>query len=194
MSLPETDPSRIFRANMAKHRYIDVFRQNAVFLRRLHAIVIDSSFVQTLGDKYFGTDFDMGIRSTLLSWIVGHEIGHLVRGHRTSHFRPNDMLDREPRQRARAIREDEADAYFADVIRANGQSTVYVYADVFSVIVAHEADQRTVSGGRGSSHPLYLVRAFRFLERIVERDKNPKLVALIEDWGRELGLEVVRSD
>ena len=181
-------------ASIAAHRHIDVFCRNAVFLRELHAIVIDSDFVQALGDKYFGADFDMGTRSTLLSWIVGHEIGHLVRGHGTSHFRPNDMMAKEPRRRASEIREDEADAYFADMIRANGESMVYGYVDVFAVIVEHEAELRKASGGQGGPHSAYLVRAFRFLERLVERDENPELAAFVEEWGRELGLEVVRSD
>lgn len=180
-------------SRVATHRYIHVFRQNAVFIRRLHAIVVDSQFIQTLGDKYFATDFNMGIRSTLVSWIIGHEIGHLMRGHRTSHFTPNDMISigSKRRRRASEMREDEADAYFADIIRANGESMVYTYAAVFSDIVAYEADPNNVLGSTGKplhSHPAYLVRAFRFLARIVERDKDPELADLIEEWGRELGL------
>ena len=176
---------------LATHRYIRRFRQNAAYLRRLCAIVIDYQFIETLGNKYFTSDLDMGVRSLLLNWIMGHEIGHLIRKHRTSHFESNNMFSRKRRGGASQYREDEADEYFADIIRANGQDLVTTYGSVFAQIVEYEADLRTgqdTTRDQLYSHPTYLVRAFRFLERIVGRGNNDELADLIEGWGRELGL------
>lgn len=174
------------------HRHIRIFRDNAVFLKRLNAIVVDYQFIETLGNRYFALVLDMGARSILLNWIMGHEIGHLMNGHQTSHFAMNDMLQPARRDSANQYREDEADAYFADVIRATSQDVVDTYSSVFVRIVEYEADLvvgQDSTGNQRHSHPTYLVRAFRFLERLVDGTKDQALADLLEGWGRELGLQ-----
>jgi len=177
---------------LATHRHIRMFSKNAVFLQRLNTIVVDYQFIEILGNRYFTSDLDMGARSILLNWIVAHEIGHLMSGHGTSHFALNDMLDRKRRSSANQIREDEADQYFADVIRATSQDAVDTFVSVFVQIVEHEANLMPEQGSTGNqppSHPTYLSRAFRFLQRLVDREKDRELADLIEGWGRELGLQ-----
>ena len=145
---------------LATHRHIAIFRHNAVFLKRLSAIVVDYQFVGTLANKYFASDSDMGLRATLLSWIIGHEIGHVIRGHPTSHFRSNDMLARRRRGLASEYREDEADAYFADTIRAAGPDAVTPYALVLIRITEFESALGATQHATGDyvhSHPTYLL-------------------------------------
>lgn len=164
------------------------FRNNAVYLADANAIAIDYQLVHTLWRRYFPSDESWGSRANLLSWIVGHEVGHLVRGDRTSHFQAGSLL--KPRVSCRGTASERAaDEYYAAMVLGWDTESRLGQVELFQKILEAELltsqSQPRVKARsfrrwfqrltQRCTHPEFLIRAFRFIAFIARHSDDPEL-------------------
>ena len=178
------------RAEVGQTRVASMFRNNAAFISTVNVIAIDYGLIKGLWQKYFAADQSWGSRAGLVGWIVGHEVGHLVRRESTEHFRSPPLL----RKWSRCTGDPDeiaADAYYAKLVTSwpnvdSIHSQVMLFRRIVEYEVGLEAQRsrtitvwRTIAGALNRcSHPEYVMRAFRFIDTVATRTNDADLVSL----------------
>jgi hypothetical protein len=129
-------------------------------------------------------------RRYLIAWILGHEIGHVVRGHRPSHFAANRIDEIVASSSIDQRFELEADAWFAeqlprDPARRLSLETLLLdllYAQVRAKVGSENLFPATgvpltsslIVYGEHSTHPEFVIRATRMLSMSFRTQSSAK--------------------
>jgi hypothetical protein len=117
-------------------------------------------------------------------WVIGHEIGHIINNHGSSHF-SKSIVNEEGQSNASNVRELEADAFVADKVSDSNSvkyDMVVFYANLVKLFVSDYqteslhgpgipifANQEIITDASGS-HPEYIVRAVSMMNALGAKD------------------------
>jgi len=184
-------------------------KSNAVFIRSLNSIILDFQLIDYLALRYFDSPDiqDWGTRISIVGWIVAHEVGHFMKGHKTAHFGRSGFLSYTGNSAASQQQELEADKYFSESIHRydrdpfiEGFSYADEYSSILLEILSKELDIKNSSSFRWyltkllntlqlkSSHPLYVHRAAQLLDNLASESDDEELKILVESIQRDLGI------
>jgi hypothetical protein len=193
----------------------NVCRNNAVYLDDLKTIILDYQLIEILTARYFSETGILGIdtsknewgqRGYMVDWIISHEIGHFVKGHKTSHFSPENFLAFPKLYQKEKKYELEADAYFAQRIEDYGyidpvakENMIDSYISVLLNILIKEKnhyknrnnliDKMITFLSFRKYHPEYIERAFNLLKLLSENSYDTELQEELKQISRGLGFD-----
>lgn len=139
-----------------------------------------------------------------LYWIIGHELGHVLRGHRASHFRPDGFKAMVASSTVSHKQEYEADAFVVEQLAKDTQLQTDLETMLMDVINAEVrrkvgADlpagvglifdyngDRVVKYLRAGTHPEYVVRAARMLLISAELSGDEGFKNFVEGFVRHM--------
>lgn len=160
------DPERLFRDFQGNCTYTGYKNVIVCDLRFLHELTgvpeeiprrlegIPKGGVEELSEKDL-VDLVMAVRASTALWVLGHEIGHLARGHESRHFLFRDdrsdalirNADGHPKGRS-YVAEQEADQFAFDVIKETGVPSFGFFLWIgLSQTVVHLANKQLIKQG-----------------------------------------------
>ena len=180
-----------------------VFRRNAIYLPHLETIVVDVQAAARIVEHVAEPE-NLNINA-VISWIIGHELGHAVLRHRRSAFFAFDESQCEPSTMKRAIKlfspwfwccrdiqmlELEADKFFASQILKGGYDPTSFLVDLLLPLLGSYPENPDPVQLSNGSHPDHTVRAIRLIEHLA---CDPQTV---EDLRKELiaFLDLIRTE
>lgn len=174
-----------------------IIKYNAVYISSLNVIAVDYQLVQKLWERYFYEDHSWGTRANLLAWIIGHEVGHMVKGHEKAHFEESSVLY--VQNGCELSKEEfEADQYYAEMLYNAPEFTINAQIILFKRIIDFEieksvkpqtsADKLMIFLNLKSecAYPPYINRAFRFIKSISVISNDSALKDLTNHYEKHL--------
>jgi hypothetical protein len=188
---------------------------NCAYVGVSNTIICDSDFL-SMFLKDHGIDGDWSDKSqrelgwtfqdAFLAWILGHELGHVVRGGPAAHFGQENVLDKatDASIELSQKRETEADLFAAKRIEADKKLTTTLerlLIDLINQEIERKngkspaygvglnwdyADKSVIAYFTKQDHPEYVVRATRILTALAADTHEEGLQALLESFTRHL--------
>ena len=172
---------------------------NAGYLGTPNIIVIDPDFIRDFPQRFGLFAYARSesttnqIRAALLTWVLGHEIGHIICGHSPAHFATDRLADESPTQSLRRTQELDADTTFAKVLESSPEQRLTVerlLLDLINfeiksklgivpqgvMILYDYKDKRVVHYKELGSHPEFILRGTRLLQ-ITSKAQGSKALA-----------------
>ena len=189
---------------------------NCAFLGvQRNTIVCDADFLSSfLADHHIAAEWldksrtraEWTYQDAFLAWILGHELGHVVKGGLAAHFGQANALDRptDPATELRQSAEMAADLFSARRIEADRKLTGTLERLLLSLINEEVeakngksaaygvglnwdyADRAVIAYFTKRDHPEFVVRATRMLDLLAADTHEEGLKALIETFSRHL--------
>ena len=188
----------IFTINSAEWDFdsqgpICIFRQNAIYLPSQETIIIDVQAARAITRHV--NESEVSTVATVIAWIIGHEVGHAVLGHRRSAFFAFDESGCEPSTLKRLIRlfspwcwsckdsqalELEADKFFmTQIMKASNGNDVMI--GFLLPLIGNYFDNPNLTIRGDVSHPDHTVRAVRLLEHLACHNQPENLRGKLGD-------------
>lgn len=164
--------------------------RNCAYIGRPQVVVCDVNLLrrfrkdvyQRLGVDFNNYNVEDDIDMTI--WVIGHEIGHIINNHGSSHF-SKSILNEEGQSNDSHKQELQADAYVANKVSDNKEvkeNLVRFYANLVKLFVSDYqtesmhgpgipvfSDQQIITDSTGS-HPEYILRAVSMMNALGAKD------------------------
>ncbi len=173
---------------------------SCAYLGEDNVVVCDEDFVNTFLEKRNLRDPN----STFLLWVLGHEVGHIVKGHGAAHFGPDNLEKAVASSSIAHQRELEADTFLVTQVSGdkqlsgnlismalgllNEEITAKIGTDVpVGVGILYDyTNKKVVKYMRLGTHPEYVVRVTRILQQLGSIKGNESLKAMVDDFARHM--------
>lgn len=206
------------------------FINNCVYIGEKNSIVIDIKFINYFLTKYEENsigymNYEQRLeykntkknereqwfkesRRSLLIWVLGHELGHMMLNHPLSHFAKNKLSDYVKTSTIKQKKEFQADSFlvsrvlndkelsnsmvgfFIGVLNGEIASKIGYDIPLGAGILYDYSNKKVVKYIKRGTHPEYVIRIARILDIVGNRKGNENIKAMTSSFIRDLKEEL----